>query len=176
MTKFKLFFNFFIITVLIAANSFSTEVLNYGPGDYKALLDDDKIETGFFATKPYDKWNFELANRSNREIRVIVKIGMFTILDKILTGKFLPTQTPKIRAVLPQTTNIDLIIQTQEDDGTKKIERRFTRGKNIFLSYEDGDVHPQEGFVNPLQKMKKTTKSGLPLDNNVTQGDIIIVD
>jgi ABC-type transport system substrate-binding protein len=155
---------------------YDSPIIHLEQGDYKALLDDKDTETTFFASKPVEKWNFEIANRSKKEIRVILKVGMLTILNKVLTARKLPTQTPKIRAALPQTINIDLIIETLEDGGTKKIVRRFNQGKKIFLNYDNGTVYPQEGLANPLLNMQRTTKSGLPLDNSVTTGEIIIVD
>lgn len=155
---------------------YDSQIIDHEKGDYKALLDEKDTETSFFASKPVDRWNFEIANRSKKEIRVILKVGMLTILNKVLSGRKLPTQTPKIRASLPQTINIDLIIETLEDGGTKRIVRRFNQGKKIFLNYDNGTVYPQEGFANPLFNMQRTTKSGLPLDNSVTTGEIIIVD
>lgn len=170
--------SFIVLTALavFVGNSYSSDILHREKGGFISLLDVANIETSFFASKPIEKWNFELANRSKREIRVTLKIGMITILDKVLSGRKLPTQTPKIRASLPQTINVDLIIETLEDGGIKKIVRHFNSGKNIFLNYDNDSVYPQEGINNPLQQMKRTTKSGLPLDNNVTVGEIFIID
>ncbi|BDC34352.1 hypothetical protein Noda2021_03100 [Candidatus Dependentiae bacterium Noda2021] len=181
----------FLMSLTGGSSVFAVEIIENKSGSVLAELEDNKFETGFLASKPLDKWNFELVNRSNKEIRIIInadaykdRVEHFTIAQKVIPAKvpLLPLQTPKLRAALPRGFNYKLIIQTQENSGTQQVAYMLAikdnPKQNVFVTFENGSIHPQEGIlnINPLIKAKKTTKSGLPLINNITASQIINLD
>lgn len=175
----------------IGSSIIAVEIIENKTGSVLSELEDDKFDTGFLASKPLQKWNFELVNRSNKEIRIIInadaykdRVEHFTVAQKVIPAKvaLFPLQTPKLRAALPRGFNYKLIIQTQENAGTQQVAYMLAikdnPEQNVFITFENGSIHPQQGIpnINPLVKAKKTTKSGLPLVNNITTSQIINLD
>lgn len=156
--------------ILLGINCHPQDTKFKSPVDPQSIVTD--TEETPRATAPLEKWNFELVNRSKEKLHIIVKHN-----DQPITMAVLPAKTfslklfnaPKFRAVLPYLSNISLDIRTPSI-GSRTYT--FAPDKNIFITYENSIIRPQAGHTSLFKQGWQATESGIPLLNNITDGEI----
>lgn len=137
-----------------------------------------RTEIGPKATKPSEQWRFELSNKSELPIRVTLSRSYDSHIDNIVAQdtELKPKDKMRIKSLNNKLFDIVLTI-TYPDKNNMNNEKKLDitipasrADKQILIKFYNEAVVPQIGTFSGLSG---TTESGIKIENNVTEHDIV---